>query len=174
MKSRVKVTCVRSGVRTSLRHRRTLRALGLRKLGQSMLHVDCPSLRGMLRLVAHLVSVEEVARADGGEAMASPTSVAAVERSSGGKAGAPRAKRTASKPASTETIPAGEGGRPDSAPEAEAKPTATRKRATGKAGAKAGQATPDEARASSAGAAAAEAPPAPKPAARRKKKTEDS
>lgn len=174
MKSRIKVTYVRSGVSTSLRHRRTLRALGLRKLGQSALHVDGPSLRGMLRLVAHLVSAEEVARAEGGEAMASPTSVPVIERSPGGKAGAPRTKRTASKPASTETRPVDEGGHPDSAPEAEARPAATRKRTTGKAGAKAGQATRDEGRAATATAAAAEAPPATKPAARRKKKTEDS
>jgi large subunit ribosomal protein L30 len=54
----VKVTQVRSGIGQSDRHERTLRALGLGKIGRSAGHADSPQLRGMLRQVAHLVSVE--------------------------------------------------------------------------------------------------------------------
>jgi large subunit ribosomal protein L30 len=54
----VKVTQVRSGIGQSDRHERTLRALGLGKIGRSAEHTDSPQLRGMLRQVAHLVSVE--------------------------------------------------------------------------------------------------------------------
>ena len=40
-------------------HRRTLRALGLRKLGQSSLQQDGPVLRGMIKQVGYLLQVEE-------------------------------------------------------------------------------------------------------------------
>ena len=39
--------------------RRTLQALGLRRTGASVSHDDSPTLRGMLRKVAHLVTVAE-------------------------------------------------------------------------------------------------------------------
>jgi large subunit ribosomal protein L30 len=56
--SSVKVTQVRSGIGQSSRHTRTLRALGLGKIGRSAEHADSPQLRGMLRQVGHLVTVE--------------------------------------------------------------------------------------------------------------------
>ena len=56
--SSVKVTQVRSGIGQSNRHTRTLRALGLGKIGRSAEHQDSPQLRGMLRQVGHLVTVE--------------------------------------------------------------------------------------------------------------------
>ena len=56
--SSVKVTQVRSGIGQSGRHTRTLRALGLGKIGRSAEHTDSPQLRGMLRQVGHLVTVE--------------------------------------------------------------------------------------------------------------------
>jgi large subunit ribosomal protein L30 len=56
--SAVKVTQVRSGIGQSSRHTRTLRALGLGKIGRSADHQDSPQLRGMLRQVGHLVTVE--------------------------------------------------------------------------------------------------------------------
>lgn len=55
------ITQVRSAVGTSKRHRGTLRALGLRGIGQSRTHEDSPALRGMLIQVERLVSVEESA-----------------------------------------------------------------------------------------------------------------
>jgi large subunit ribosomal protein L30 len=54
----LKITQVRSGIGQSDRHERTLRALGLGKIGRSVEHADSPQLRGMLRQVGHLVSVE--------------------------------------------------------------------------------------------------------------------
>jgi large subunit ribosomal protein L30 len=56
--SSVKITQVRSGIGQSPRHERTLRALGLGRIGRSVEHKDSPQLRGMLRKVSHLVTVE--------------------------------------------------------------------------------------------------------------------
>ncbi len=58
--SRVRITQVRSSIGTQARHRGTLRALGLRRIGQSVEHEDSPRLQGMIRLVARLVRVEPV------------------------------------------------------------------------------------------------------------------
>jgi large subunit ribosomal protein L30 len=55
---RLRVTQVRSQIGTQARHRGTLRALGLRRIGQTVEHEDSPQLQGMLRLVARLVRVE--------------------------------------------------------------------------------------------------------------------
>ena len=56
--SALKVTQVRSGIGQSDRHVRTLRALGLGKIGRSAEHQDSAQLQGMLRQVRHLVTVE--------------------------------------------------------------------------------------------------------------------
>jgi large subunit ribosomal protein L30 len=56
--SELKVTQVRSLVGQSERHRGTLRALGLGKIGRSAEHKDSPQLQGMLRQVRHLVRVD--------------------------------------------------------------------------------------------------------------------
>jgi large subunit ribosomal protein L30 len=55
----VKVTQVRSEIGQSERHRGTLRALGLGKIGRTAEHKESPQLAGMLRKVRHLVRVEE-------------------------------------------------------------------------------------------------------------------
>jgi large subunit ribosomal protein L30 len=57
--SKVRVTQVRSEIGQSQRHRGTLRALGLGKIGRTAEHTDGPVLAGMLRKVRHLVRVEE-------------------------------------------------------------------------------------------------------------------
>jgi large subunit ribosomal protein L30 len=57
--SRVKITQTRSQIGQSRRHRGTLRALGLGKIGRTAEHEDGPALAGMLRKVRHLVKVEE-------------------------------------------------------------------------------------------------------------------
>ena len=57
--AKVKITQVRSKIGQSERHRGTLRALGLRKIGRSVEHEESPVLAGMLRKVRHLVNVEE-------------------------------------------------------------------------------------------------------------------
>jgi large subunit ribosomal protein L30 len=58
----LRVTQVRSAIGTKPKHRGTLRALGLRGIGQQNELPDRPEIRGMLARVPHLVSVEEVAR----------------------------------------------------------------------------------------------------------------
>ena len=58
-KRTVQITLVRSPLGTSVRHRSTVRALGLRRPRHTVQHVDTPQLRGMLAKVAHLVEIEE-------------------------------------------------------------------------------------------------------------------
>lgn len=53
------ITLVRSGIGYSVKHKATIRALGLRHLNQSVDHVDSPVLQGMLRKINHLVKIEE-------------------------------------------------------------------------------------------------------------------
>ncbi|HNT24483.1 MAG TPA: 50S ribosomal protein L30 [Anaerolineales bacterium] len=55
----IRITLVRSAIGYSERHKRTVRALGLRRLHQTVEHLDTPTLRGMIYLVSHLVEVEE-------------------------------------------------------------------------------------------------------------------
>jgi large subunit ribosomal protein L30 len=55
----VKVTQVRSVIGQTSRHRGTLRSLGLGRIGSTAEHRTGPELEGKLRLVAHLVTVEE-------------------------------------------------------------------------------------------------------------------
>jgi len=56
---KVRVTQVRSAIGQSGRHRGTLRALGLGKIGRTVEHDDGPVFAGMLRKVRHLVKVED-------------------------------------------------------------------------------------------------------------------
>ena len=53
------ITLVKSAIGYSVKHKATLRALGLRHLNQTVEQVDGPALRGMLSKVNHLVKVEE-------------------------------------------------------------------------------------------------------------------
>ncbi len=55
----VRVTLVKSPIGYSQRHKDTIKALGLRRMHQTVEHVDSPVLRGMIAKVAHLVKVEE-------------------------------------------------------------------------------------------------------------------
>jgi large subunit ribosomal protein L30 len=57
--AKVRITQVRSQIGQSERHRGTLRALGLGKIGNSREHQETEVLAGMLRKVRHLVKVEE-------------------------------------------------------------------------------------------------------------------
>jgi large subunit ribosomal protein L30 len=56
-KLRIKQT--RSAIGQSARHRGTLRALGLGRIGRSVERAESPELAGMLRKVRHLVEIEE-------------------------------------------------------------------------------------------------------------------
>ncbi len=55
----IKATLRKSQIATSPRQRATLRGLGLTRRGKSVIVKDSPAVRGMLRAVGHLVTVEE-------------------------------------------------------------------------------------------------------------------
>ena len=57
----VRVTQTRSSIGTKPKHRSTLRALGLRRIGASNVLPDRPEIRGMLARVPHLVAIEAAA-----------------------------------------------------------------------------------------------------------------
>lgn len=57
---KLRVTLVKSPIGYNIRQKRTLRALGLKKLNASVLHNDTPPVRGMIFAISHLVKVEEV------------------------------------------------------------------------------------------------------------------
>ena len=56
----LKITQVKSRISEKQNQRDTLRTLGLKKIGQSVVREDTQQVRGMIRTVAHLVTVEEV------------------------------------------------------------------------------------------------------------------
>ncbi|HNS52452.1 MAG TPA: 50S ribosomal protein L30 [Anaerolineae bacterium] len=56
--SRLHITWVKSSIGYSVRQKRTIRALGLRRLGDVVEQPDTPAVRGMLDKVSHLVRVE--------------------------------------------------------------------------------------------------------------------
>lgn len=58
--SPLKVTQMKSVIDSKEKHRRTVKALGLRRIRDSRVHQDTPQIRGMVHKVRHLVSVEEV------------------------------------------------------------------------------------------------------------------
>jgi large subunit ribosomal protein L30 len=59
MAKTLRVTQVRSQIGQTEKHRGTLRALGLGKIGRSVERPESPETRGMLRKVRHLVRIEE-------------------------------------------------------------------------------------------------------------------
>ena len=61
-KARLGVTQTRSAIGSKPKHRGTLRALGLRGIGQSNDLPDRPEIRGMIARVPHLINVEEVSQ----------------------------------------------------------------------------------------------------------------
>lgn len=58
--NKLKITQIRSGIDRPERQKRTIRALGIRKLNHTVVHADTPQIRGMIDKVAHLVTVEEI------------------------------------------------------------------------------------------------------------------
>ena len=54
----IKVTKVKSAINRTQNQKRTLEALGLKKIGQTVEHHDTPNILGMIKKVNHLVSVE--------------------------------------------------------------------------------------------------------------------
>jgi large subunit ribosomal protein L30 len=56
---KIRITQVRSAIGQSGKHRGTLRALGLGRIGRAAEHQEGPVVTGMLRKVRHLVKVED-------------------------------------------------------------------------------------------------------------------
>lgn len=56
----LKVTQTRSEIGGTQSQRATVRGLGLKRIGDTVVKEDRPEIRGMIRAVAHLVTVEEV------------------------------------------------------------------------------------------------------------------
>jgi large subunit ribosomal protein L30 len=56
---KLRITQVRSQIGQTAKHRGTLRALGLGKIGRTAEHEESPQLAGMLRKVRHLVRVDD-------------------------------------------------------------------------------------------------------------------
>jgi len=55
----LKITWVKSAIGYNVRQKKTVRALGLRHLGQTVEHNDTPAIRGMINKILHLVKIEE-------------------------------------------------------------------------------------------------------------------
>ena len=58
--AKIKVTKVKSAINRTQNQKRTLEALGLKKIGQTIEHENTPNILGMVNKVKHLVSIETV------------------------------------------------------------------------------------------------------------------
>jgi large subunit ribosomal protein L30 len=58
-KNFLRITLVKSAIGYSKKHKRTVRALGLRRLNHTVQHEDTLVIRGMIAKINHLVQVEE-------------------------------------------------------------------------------------------------------------------
>lgn len=55
----LRITQVKSAIGYSVKHKATIRALGIHRMHETVVHPDSPTLRGMLSKVNHLVVIEE-------------------------------------------------------------------------------------------------------------------
>lgn len=60
MANKLKITLVKSTIGAVPKNKKTVEALGLRKIGKTVEMPDNPSVRGMIQNVRHLVKVEEI------------------------------------------------------------------------------------------------------------------
>jgi large subunit ribosomal protein L30 len=60
IEKKLKITQVKSAIGYRKRVKRTLEALGLKKMNHSVIQPDNPAIRGMIDSVSHLVEVEEI------------------------------------------------------------------------------------------------------------------
>ena len=58
MALKLKVTLIRSGTNRPQRHKDTIKGLGLTRLHKSVVLNDTPAIRGMIRAVSHMITVE--------------------------------------------------------------------------------------------------------------------
>lgn len=57
---KLRIQQIRSGINAKEGHKRTIRALGILRMQQTVVQPDNPQIRGMVRLVRHMVTVEEI------------------------------------------------------------------------------------------------------------------
>jgi large subunit ribosomal protein L30 len=57
---KLKITQIRSTIGRIKKQKETIKALGIGKLNQSVIHKDTPQIRGMIEKVKHLVEVKEI------------------------------------------------------------------------------------------------------------------
>lgn len=57
---RIKIQQIRSGIKRPMRQKRTLQALGLKKMYQVVEHDATPQILGMVKKISHLIKYEEV------------------------------------------------------------------------------------------------------------------
>jgi large subunit ribosomal protein L30 len=101
--SQIKITQERSQIRCLDLHKRTLVALGLRKMNHSVVHEDTPQIRGMVEQVRYLVRVEPVVAGAPGAAESRPAARSVPKRA---PAKRPAARRAAGKPRAAKRAPA--------------------------------------------------------------------
>ncbi len=58
--SQLKITYIRSAIHCPQTHKKVIRALGLRKLQQTVIQPDNPAIQGMVKKVQHLLRVEGI------------------------------------------------------------------------------------------------------------------
>ena len=73
----LKIKLVKSPIGNNPRNRATVQALGLRKIGQVVEQADCPSIRGMIHKISHMLVVEVP---EGGEPIIDATSPGSSSR----------------------------------------------------------------------------------------------
>lgn len=59
-KKKLRVKQIRSLIDVNKKHKRTMLALGLGKIGKERIHNDTPQIRGMIEQVKYLIEVEEI------------------------------------------------------------------------------------------------------------------
>ena len=88
----VRITQERSKIRCIEKHKRTIEALGLRRINHSVVHEDTPQILGMVHLVRYLVRVEPAgasdARPEGAPAARKKVTRPAGRKKTGGRASA--------------------------------------------------------------------------------------
>jgi len=60
MANKLKITQTRSIIDRPIRQKRTIKALGLGRPNYQVIHNDTPQIRGMVKKIPHLVSVQEI------------------------------------------------------------------------------------------------------------------
>jgi large subunit ribosomal protein L30 len=60
MAKKLKIKQIRSIIGSKKDQRRTMEALGLKRINHTVEHNDTPQIRGMIRKVVHLIEVEEI------------------------------------------------------------------------------------------------------------------